>query len=312
MLSLLCRVRGVTPELEERRREARARAVRWLLGMQGRDGGWGAFDRNCDRRILTAIPFADHNAMIDPSTPDVSSRVVTALLEAGLDPEGVPIRRAVRFLQRQQERDGSWSGRWGANHIYGTCLALGAMAPLVSIQPAGRSELLAQASRRAGWWLVRFQNEDGGWGESLDSYERPEIRVRGASTAVQTAWAMQGLLAVVDGLPALDASLGQAVETALKRGSAHLVSSQGPDGSWRDDDWTGVGFPRVLYLGYHGYSRYFPLAALAAYGRLQGRRTRRGRPGRGAVNGEEPLSLDTLAVEADAVPAPAIPGSVAT
>ena len=269
VLSLLCRVRGITPELEERRREASARAVRWLLGMQGRDGGWGAFDRNCDRRILTAIPFADHNAMIDPSTPDVSARVVRGLLEAGLDPSEEPLGRAVRYLLRQQERDGSWPGRWGANHVYGTWLALGALAPLAS--EAGESAArLSEACRRAGRWLLWFQNEDGGWGESLDSYAAaPRSRVRGRSTFAQTAWALQGLIAAMEGAPEPDPGRRRASAAAAERAWRFLIEGQRRDGAWRDDEWTAVGFPRVLYLRYHGYSQYFPLAALAAYRRFR-------------------------------------------
>lgn len=273
VLALLCRVRGETRDLEKRRREAATRAVNWLLGMQNPDGGWGAFDRCCNREILTAIPFADHNAMIDPSTPDVSSRVVRALLEAGLDPAGEAVGRGVRYLLGQQERDGSWSGRWGANHIYGTWLALGTLAPLASA-PGGGPERLAEAGSRAASWLLRFQNEDGGWGESLASYEDAEARLRGQSTAVQTAWAMLGLIGAAKGLPpsALNPSLGRMFGAALERGRAHLLRTRRKDGSWRDRQWTGVGFPRVLYLRYHGYSRYFPLAALAACRRLRSRR----------------------------------------
>ncbi len=275
VLALLSRIRGKARGLDGRRREAAARAVNWLVGMQNPDGGWGAFDRGCDREILTAIPFADHNAMIDPSTPDVSSRVMAALLDAGLDPAGEPIGRAIRYLLRRQERDGSWPGRWGANHVYGTWLALEALTPLVSRLAGNGRDRLEEPCMRAAWWLAGFQNDDGGWGESLGSYENPGTRLRGGSTAVQTAWAMRGLAAVAGALPAaLDRSLDRAVEAALERGCAHLSSTQGRDGVWRDDEWCGVGFPRVLYLRYHGYSRYFPLSALAAYRGLRSRPAR--------------------------------------
>lgn len=270
VLHVLSAVRFGTGEMEERRRLASERGTNWLLGMQNPDGGWAAFDRRCGKEALTFIPFADHNAMIDPSTPDVTARVVAALTAVGLARSAPAVRRGVEYLLRSQESDGSWTGRWGANHIYGTWLALSALAPLAS-----RSDRLPVACGRGGHWLLRFQNEDGGWGESLLSYEDPGERGRGASTAAQTAWAMLGLIAAAEGEPAPEAL--RASKAALDRAFAFLARCQRDDGAWRDEEWTGVGFPRVFYLRYHGYARYFPLEAVAAWRRFAAT----GEPGRG-------------------------------
>ena len=266
VLLLLAAVRGRTGELETRRQTAAERGQRWLLGLQNPDGGWASFDRCCDKEVLTLIPFADHNAMIDPSTPDITARVINALLAHGHDPDDEPVRRATDYLLREQEKDGSWPGRWGANGIYGAWLALSALGPLAARTDGRAAERLSRACRRGRRWLLEVQNEDGGWGESLRSYDDRGFRGRGNSTASQTAWAMMGLIASLEPQP----WSGDAVETvtALDRAVAFLQDRQREDGSWYDRDWTGVGFPRVFYLRYHGYAQYFPLEALAAYRRL--------------------------------------------
>lgn len=264
VLAVLAGIRGGNEELEWRRRSAVSRGLRWLRGMQNPDGGWAAFDRRCDKEILTRIPFADHNAMIDPSTADITARAVCALLAHGAGPSDGAIRRGVEFLLQMQESDGSWYGRWGANYVYGTWLALTALSEVGAAGGAGETDDRLAHSIRAGRdWLLGVRNADGGWGESLRSYEDVSAKGRGRSTASQTAWAMLGLIAASG--PGLAAGDGAAVRAALERAVEFLGERQLADGGWLDRDWTGVGFPRVFYLRYHAYALYFPLEALAAY-----------------------------------------------
>jgi len=223
------------------------RARRWMLAMQNRDGGWGAFDRDNDAEFLCRVPFADHNAMIDPSTPDLTGRSIEALVRLGEDPQGPAIRRGVEFLRRTQERDGAWQGRWGVNYVYGTWQSL------VGLAAAG-IPADDPAMKRGANWLVAHQRACGGWGESADSYEQPEKRGQGSVTASQTAWAVLGLVAA-----------GLADHAATQRGIYYLLDTQRPDGGWDEHEFTGTGFPRVFYLRYHYYPIYFPLLALAAY-----------------------------------------------
>ena len=241
--------RVVFPDEVSERRAAAAlsRGVDWLLAMQNADGGWASFDRGCDREVLTFIPFADHNAMIDPSTVDITSRAVEALVRCGIDRSDPAIGRGVGFILDKQEADGSWYGRWGANYLYGTWLALSGLA-------AAGFDMSDPSCRRAVDWLLVHQNTDGGWGESLRSYEEPGWKGRGESTASQTAWAIHGLI-----------QAGEWSHEAVGRGLEYLLTTQAADGTWSDASWTGTGFPGVFYLNYHYYATYFPLLTLGAY-----------------------------------------------
>jgi squalene-hopene/tetraprenyl-beta-curcumene cyclase len=229
------------------RREALARGLRWLTSMQNADGGWGAFDKGCDNEVLTFIPFADHNAMIDPSCEDITGRGLEALSHLGLPPDHPMVRRAMAFLRKRQSPDGTWYGRWGCNYIYGTWLALRGLAQ-------AEEDLASERYQRAAAWLYRCQNDDGGWGELPRSYDDPATKGLGPSTASQTAWALLALFA-----------LRHADSPGVRRGLEYLLRGQGPEGSWHDEYWTGTGFPKVFYLRYHLYACYSPLLALAIY-----------------------------------------------
>ena len=228
---------------------ATARAEKWMLAMQNCDGGWGAFDRDNDREFLCYVPFADHNAMIDPSTPDLTARVLEALGHLGKRVGHPAVDHAVAYLRHTQEADGSWFGRWGVNYIYGTWQTLVGLTAVG--MPTDDPAIVAGAD-----WLIAYQQSNGGWGESPDSYAEPHKRGQGKTTASQTAWAVLGLIAA-----------GRANHTAVRRGIAYLVEHQRPDGGWDETEFTGTGFPRVFYLRYHMYPIYFPLMALARYAR---------------------------------------------
>jgi squalene-hopene/tetraprenyl-beta-curcumene cyclase len=225
--------------------------------MQGRDGGWGAFDADNDHHSLNHIPFADHGALLDPSTADVTARCVSFLAQTGMAADAPPLARALAWLRSQQEPDGSWFGRWGTNYIYGTWSVLCALnaAGLGADDPA---------VARAVAFLVATQREDGGWGEDNESYDRAPAGRYHRSTPSQTAWALLGLMAA-----------GQAGHSAVLRGVAWLAAQQGRDGGWQEEPYTAVGFPRVFYLRYHGYRLFFPLLALARYRNLRRSNQRR-------------------------------------
>ncbi len=247
VLTTLAKVRLPDGEEDRKRAEAVSRGLEWLLSMQNDDGGWAAFDRGCDNEILTLIPFADHNAMIDPSSEDVTGRTLEALRCLRIDPGRAEVRRAVGFLLKKQEADGTWYGRWGCNYLYGTWLALRGLA-------AAGVDLSSPSFRRSGEWVRRCQNGDGGWGELPLSYERPETKGLGPSTPSQTSWALMALFAG-----------GDFSSPEVLRGVDYLASRQAEDGSWEDEAWTGTGFPKVFYLRYHLYATYFPLWALALF-----------------------------------------------
>lgn len=234
-------------EKEQERTRAIDRGLSWLLAMQNSDGGWAAFDKDCDNEVLTYVPFADHNAMIDPSHVGLTGRIVEALSDFGYDRTDPPIARAVEFLKEEQEDDGTWFGRWGCNYIYGTWLALSGLK-------AAGVDLDQPRYRRAEAWIRQQQNEDGGWGETLASYEDPSLKGTGESTASQTAWALMGLFA-----------MDEYDSEAVRRGVRYLLRTQHADGSWSEEQWTGTGFPEVFYLKYHMYPVYFPTLVLAKY-----------------------------------------------
>ena len=229
-----------------------ARAEEWTRGMQSRNGGWAAFDIDNTYEYLNNIPFADHGALVDPPTEDVGARCVSALAQLGAKPDDPAIKRGIAYLLGEQMEEGSWYGRWGLNYIYGTWSVLCALnaAGLPHDHPA---------IRKAASWLIAIQNEDGGWGEDGDSYKLDYKGYEKApSTASQTAWALLALMAA-----------GEVSHPAVARGVRYLTQSQGADGFWEEERFTGTGFPRVFYLRYHGYRKYFPLWALARYRRLR-------------------------------------------
>jgi squalene-hopene/tetraprenyl-beta-curcumene cyclase len=232
---------------------AMARAREWIEGLQSSDGGWGAFDVDNTHEFLNNIPFADHGALLDPPSPDLTARCVSMLAQLGATMESSEaMRRGVDYLRRTQLADGSWYGRWGINYIYGT------WSTLCALNAAGMPPDAAEM-RRGAEWLIAIQNADGGWGEGADSYK---LDYRGHETSIstpsQTAWALLGLMAA-----------GEAQHPAVARGVDFLLVRQGPDGLWSERDYTGTGFPRVFYLRYHGYPKFFPLWALARYRNLR-------------------------------------------
>jgi squalene-hopene/tetraprenyl-beta-curcumene cyclase len=229
-----------------KQRASTTRAVNWLLDMQGRDGGWAAFDVDNNWQFLNNVPFADHNAMLDPNCADITGRVLEALVAHGVGQDHPAVRRGVEWLERNQESDGSWYGRWGVAYIYGTCFALRGLA-------AAGEDNHEPHIQRANEWLRSIQNADGGWGESCASYDNG-IYTGAHSTPSQTAWALMGLIAG-----------GDTYSSSVLNGIRYLVNTQRPDGNWDEDLSTGTGFPKVFYLNYHNYRISFPLIALAAF-----------------------------------------------
>jgi squalene-hopene/tetraprenyl-beta-curcumene cyclase len=252
--AILCALHRADPK---RYRDAIARGTEWMLGLQSRNGGWGSFDADNTHHYLNNIPFADHGALLDPPTADLTARCISALSQLGYPRAYPALVRALDYLKREQEADGSWFGRWGTNYIYGTWSVLCALNAI--------GEDMAQPYvRRAVDWLRSRQRPDGGWGESCGSYwaERKDETV--ASTPSQTAWALLGLMAA-----------DETESAAVARGIAHLRRAPCRAGKWDEELYNAVGFPRVFYLRYHGYSAYFPLWALARYQNLMGRNDRR-------------------------------------
>ncbi|MDX5985551.1 squalene--hopene cyclase [Sphingomonas echinoides] len=231
--------------------ESIARGVEWTVGLQSKDGGWGAFDADNSYHYLNNIPFADHGALLDPPTSDVTARVVSMLAQLG-ETDTPRMKAALAFLEKEQMPDGSWFGRWGVNYIYGT------WSVLCALNAAGLDAKHPMV-RKGADWLIHIQNLDGGWGEDCESYALDYKGYTPApSTASQTGWALLALMAA-----------GKVDHPAVERGIRHLISTQAADGLWGQEKYTGGGFPRVFYLRYHGYPAYFPLWAVARYRNLK-------------------------------------------
>ena len=239
-----------------------ARAAEWVEGMQSTNGGWGAFDVDNADAYLNHIPFADHGALLDPPTADVSARCISFLAQIGYERTHPAVTRGIDYLKKDQEADGSWFGRWGTNYIYGTWSVLNALN-------AAGEDMKQTYIRRAVEWLIAHQNSDGGWGEDGATYWKERRYERKASTPSQTAWAVLGLMAA-----------GEVDHPAVKRGVAFITAApRDADGRWSEPWFTAVGFPRVFYLRYHGYAAIFPLQALARYRDLKASNTKRVRYG---------------------------------
>lgn len=226
------------------------RGVRWMLAMQNDDGGWAAFDRTINRPILESIPFADHNAIQDPSCPDITGRTLECLGHHGFKPVDPPVARAIQFLKAKQEEEGCWFGRWGVNYLYGTWQVV------CGLRSVG-VDMTQPWIQRAGHWLKSVQKEDGSFGESADSYEDPSLKGQGPSTASQTSWAAMAMMAVYGPR-----------DPAVQKAVAWLCREQLNSGTWEEPWFTGTGFPRVFYLRYHLYRLYFPVMCLGRFLRL--------------------------------------------
>jgi squalene-hopene/tetraprenyl-beta-curcumene cyclase len=228
------------------------RGAEWVLGLQSKNGGWGAFDADNSYYYLNHIPFADHGALLDPPTADVTARCLGMLAQLGYKPDHPHVRAAINYLRREQEKEGCWFGRWGTNYIYGTWSVLCALNA-IGIDP--KDPMI----RRAVAWLMKKQRADGGWGEDGGSYWQDQPKGEGKeSTPAQTAWAVLALMAT-----------GDVDHEATKRGIDHLIATQNKDGLWDEKYYTAVGFPRVFYLSYHGYKAFFPTWALARFRTLK-------------------------------------------
>jgi squalene-hopene/tetraprenyl-beta-curcumene cyclase len=259
---VLLALKRVEHPREDTVREVAQRAIKWEFAMQCRNGGWGSFDKDCTKMIFENIPFADHNAMLDPPTVDITGRMLEMLAAYGYSRDDPRVEKAISFIFSEQEPDGSWFGRWGVNYVYGTFLVLRGFAAICIDQGDPRIQ-------KAAAWIRCVQNSDGGWGETCGTYDDPSTRGLGPSTPSQTAWGLLALLAA-----------GDHTSEAVAKGVRWLLTRQRPDGSWDEStcagpnsqsQYTAAGFPRVFYLAYHLYRQYFPLLALTGYRRARER-----------------------------------------
>jgi squalene-hopene/tetraprenyl-beta-curcumene cyclase len=243
-------VMGLDRVGDPRTREAVARGTEWVIGMQSKNGGWGAFDADNEHYFLENIPFADHGALLDPPTADVTARCLSMLAQLGYQHDHPTVAKGLKYLEQEQEENGSWFGRWGTNYIYGTWSVLCALNAI-------GEDMNAPYVQKAVEWLKSQQRDDGGWGEDCASYWPDQVQEAKISTPSQTAWAVLGLMAA-----------GKVDSDPVRRGIDYLLTAPRDGGKWREEYYNAVGFPKVFYLSYHGYSAYFPLWALARYRNL--------------------------------------------
>ncbi len=247
---VLLALRQIPTDNRAKRDECFNRGMRWMMTFQCKDGGWAAFDKDCTKSVLEKVPFADHNAMLDPECADITARILELLGYEGWSVTHPQVIKALQFIRDHQEEDGSWYGRWGVNYIYGTWQVLRGLRAL-NINMNQRWLLKARD------WLESVQNEDGGWGERCNTYDDPVFKGKGPSTASQTAWALMGLCAFDD-----------PNRESIRRGIEYLARTQNADGSWSELETTGTGFPKVFYLKYDMYRNAWPLLALATYKKI--------------------------------------------
>jgi squalene-hopene/tetraprenyl-beta-curcumene cyclase len=280
---VLLALRKIPTNDPRKRDEAFQRGLNWMMTFQCKDGGWASFDRDCTKNILEKVPFADHNAMLDPECADITARILELLGYEGYRLDHPQVKQGLEYLRNQQEPDGSWYGRWGVNYIYGTWQVLRGLRAFADFD-MGQPWLL-----KARDWLESVQHRDGGWGERCNTYEDPVFKGQGPSTASQTAWAVMGLCA-----------LGDPNRPSLRRGIDFLVRTQNPDGSWTEPETTGTGFPKVFYLKYDIYRNSWPLLAMATYRQLLARTA----AGNGEANPESlPAAQPSVTTTASSTPA---------
>ncbi|MEO5802316.1 MAG: squalene--hopene cyclase [Verrucomicrobiota bacterium] len=247
---VLLALRKIATDDPKRRDACFQRGLKWMMTFQCKDGGWASFDKDCTKSILDKVPFADHNAMLDPECADITARILELLGYEKVSRKNPQVEKAIQFVREHQERDGSWYGRWGVNYIYGTWQVLRGMRAL-------NWNMKEPWLQRGHAWLESVQHEDGGWGERCNTYDDPVFKGQGPSTASQTAWAVMGLLAFDD-----------PNRESVKRGIDYLIRTQNRNGSWTELETTGTGFPRVFYLKYDMYRNSWPLLAMATYKNL--------------------------------------------
>lgn len=240
---------------ENLKKMAMARCLDWIASMQCKNGGWAAFDINNNANWLNYLPYADLKAMIDPATADITARVLEMVGSCNLPMDTKKIKKAITYLEKEQETDGSWFGRWGVNYIYGTS---GVLSALAVIAPKTHQTQMQKGIN----WLLSCQNSDGGWGETCQSYDDISLKGKGVSTPSQTAWALIGLLDAGE-------AIGNLAEDAINLGINYLLNTQNNDGTWNEKEFTGTGFPSHFYINYHLYRQYFPLIALGKYQKLR-------------------------------------------